>query len=318
MKILITGSAGFIGFHLAKRLLDEGHFVVGIDNFNNYYDIQLKEDRNKILEEYPDYKLYRVDIANITDLQKIFKENDFDRVCHLAAQAGVRYSITNPYVYGDSNLKGFVNIINLAKEKGVKNFVYASSSSVYGNGEKYPSSEEDYVDSPISLYAATKRANELIAHTYNHLYKLPVIGLRFFTVYGPWGRPDMAVYKFAEKISKGEEIPVYNYGKDLKRDFTYIDDIIDGVISAIRSDIENEIINLGKGNPDELSEMISLLEKYMGEKAKKNLLPMQLGDVMVTYADISKAESLLNYNPKISLDMGIKKFIGWFKKYYKV
>jgi UDP-glucuronate 4-epimerase len=236
----------------------------------------------------------------------------------LAAQAGVRYSITNPYVYGDSNLKGFVNIINLAKEKGVKNFVYASSSSVYGNGEKYPSSEEDYVDSPISLYAATKRANELIAHTYNHLYKLPVIGLRFFTVYGPWGRPDMAVYKFAEKISKGDEIPVYNYGKDLKRDFTYIDDIIDGVISAIRSDIENEIINLGKGNPDELSEMISLLEKYMGEKAKKNLLPMQLGDVMVTYADISKAKSLLNYNPKISLDMGIKKFIGWFKKYYKV
>jgi UDP-glucuronate 4-epimerase len=318
MKILITGSAGFIGFHLAKRLLDEGHFVVGIDNFNNYYDIQLKEDRNKILEEYPDYKLYRVDIANITDLQKVFKENDFDRVCHLAAQAGVRYSITNPYVYGDSNLKGFVNIINLAKEKGVKNFVYASSSSVYGNGEKYPSSEEDYVDSPISLYAATKRANELIAHTYNHLYKLPVIGLRFFTVYGPWGRPDMAVYKFAEKISKGDEIPVYNYGKDLKRDFTYIDDIIDGVISAIRSDIENEIINLGKGNPDELSEMISLLEKYMGEKAKKNLLPMQLGDVMVTYADISKAKSLLNYNPKISLDMGIKKFIGWFKKYYKV
>jgi UDP-glucuronate 4-epimerase len=202
MKILITGSAGFIGFHLAKRLLDEGHSVVGIDNFNNYYDIQLKEDRNKILEEYPDYKLYRVDIANITDLQKIFKENDLDRVCHLAAQAGVRYSITNPYVYGDSNLKGFVNIINLAKEKSVKNFVYASSSSVYGNGEKYPSSEKDYVDNPISLYAATKRANELIAYTYNHLYNLPVIGLRFFTVYGPWGRPDMAIYKFAEKILK--------------------------------------------------------------------------------------------------------------------
>jgi UDP-glucuronate 4-epimerase len=318
MKILITGSAGFIGFHLAKRLLDEGHFVVGIDNFNNYYDIQLKEDRNKILEEYPDYKLYRVDIANITDLQKIFKENDLDRVCHLAAQAGVRYSITNPYVYGDSNLKGFVNIINLAKEKSVKNFVYASSSSVYGNGEKYPSSEKDYVDNPISLYAATKRANELIAYTYNHLYNLPVIGLRFFTAYGPWGRPDMAIYKFAKKILQGEEIPVYNYGKGLKRDFTYIDDIIDGIVAAIQSDIKNEIINLGKGNPDELGEMISLLEKHMGGRAKKDLLPMQLGDVMVTYADISKAKSLLNYSPKISLDMGIKKFVEWFKKYYKV
>jgi UDP-glucuronate 4-epimerase len=202
VNILITGTAGFIGFHLAKKLLSEGHSVVGIDNFNDYYDVQLKENRNKILEKYPNYKLYRADITNITDLQKIFKENDFERVCHLAAQAGVRYSITNPYIYGDSNLKGFVNIINLAKEKGVKSFVYASSSSVYGNGEKYPSSEKDYVDSPISLYAATKRANELIAHTYNHLYNLPVIGLRFFTVYGPWGRPDMAIYKFAEKILK--------------------------------------------------------------------------------------------------------------------
>jgi UDP-glucuronate 4-epimerase len=318
VNILITGTAGFIGFHLAKKLLSEGHSVVGIDNFNDYYDVQLKENRNKILEKYPNYKLYRADITNITDLQKIFKENDFERVCHLAAQAGVRYSITNPYIYGDSNLKGFVNIINLAKEKGVKSFVYASSSSVYGNGEKYPSSEKDYVDSPISLYAATKRANELIAHTYNHLYNLPVIGLRFFTVYGPWGRPDMAIYKFAEKILKGEEIPVYNYGKDLKRDFTYIDDIIDGVVAAIQSNIKNEIINLGKGDPDELGEMISLIEKHMGEKVKKNLLPMQLGDVMVTYADISKAKRLLNYNPKISLDKGIEKFVKWFKEYYKV
>jgi UDP-glucuronate 4-epimerase len=318
MKILVTGTAGFIGFHLAKRLLSEGHSVIGVDNFNDYYDVQLKEDRNKILEKFSNFKLYRIDIANIIDLQKVFKENDFERVCHLAAQAGVRYSITNPYVYGDSNLKGFVNIINLSKEKGVKQFIYASSSSVYGNGEKYPSKEKELVDKPISLYAATKRANELIAHTYNHLFDLPVIGLRFFTVYGPWGRPDMAIYKFAKKIIDGETIPVYNYGKDLKRDFTFIDDIIKGIISVIDSDIKNEIINLGKGSPDELGKMISLIEEYIGKRAKKDLLPMQPGDVMVTYADISKAKRILKYKPKISLDKGIGKFVGWFKEYYEV
>ncbi|KUK77849.1 MAG: NAD-dependent epimerase/dehydratase [candidate division WS6 bacterium 34_10] len=318
MRILITGTAGFIGFHLAKRLLDEGNEVVGIDNFNDYYEVSLKEDRNKILEEYDNFKLYRLDISDLEDLKKVFEENEFDKVCNIAAQAGVRYSIENPYVYADANLVGFVNMINLTKENGIEQFVYASSSSVYGNGEKYPCSELDDVDHPISLYAASKRANELIAYTYNHLFGLRTIGLRFFTVYGPWGRPDMAIYKFAKKMMNDEEIPVFNYGKDLKRDFTYIDDIIDGVCLALESDYENEVFNLGKGSPDELGYMIDLIEKYMGIEAKKNLLPMQQGDVMITYSDTSKAKKMLGYSPKTTLDEGIEKFVEWFEGYYEL
>ena len=318
MNILVTGTAGFVGHTTAKVLLERGDTVIGVDNFNDYYDVSLKEDRNRELEKYPNFKLYRVDISNLEDLKKVFEENDIDRVCHLAAQAGVRYSIDNPYVYADSNMVGFVNMINLTKEKGVKHFIYASSSSVYGDTSKIPFVETEDVNSPISLYAASKRSNELIAYTYHHLFKLNTIGLRFFTVYGPWGRPDMAIFKFANQMVKGEEIPVFNYGKDMKRDFTYIDDIVDGVVRAIDCEYENEIFNLGKGSPDELGEMISLIEKHMGIKAKKKLLPMQPGDVLITYSNTNKAKKMLGYDPKITLDEGIEKFVEWYKKYYNV
>jgi len=316
MKILVTGSAGFIGSNVSKALLERGDEVVGFDNFNDYYDVSLKEYRNKELEGYESFKLYRANIEDKKELEKIFKKEKIDKVCHLAAQAGVRYSIENPYVYGTTNLAGFINIIHLSKEADIKHFVYASSSSVYGDNEKVPYSETDSVEQPISLYAATKRANELIAYTYHHLYDMKTIGLRFFTVYGPAGRPDMAYFKFANKMVKGEEIDVYNYGKELKRDFTYIDDIVDGVLKAIDCDYENEIFNLGKGSPDELGVFINLLEKHMEIKAKKNLLPMQQGDVMITYADTSKTERMLGYKPAITLDEGLERFVEWYKEYY--
>ncbi len=318
MNILVTGTAGFIGHTTAKVLLERGDTVIGIDNFNDYYDVSLKEDRNRELEKYPNFKLYRIDISNLKELKKVFKENDIDRVCHLAAQAGVRYSIDNPYVYADSNMVGFVNMINLTKDKGIKYFIYASSSSVYGDTSKIPFVETEDVSKPISLYAASKRSNELIAYTYHHLFKLNTIGLRFFTVYGPWGRPDMAIFKFADQMRKGEEIPVFNYGKDMKRDYTYIDDIVDGVVRAIDCEYENEIFNLGKGSPDELGYMIDTLEKYMGIKAKKKLLPMQKGDVLITYSNTSKAKKMLKYEPKVTLDEGIKKFVEWYKGYYNI
>jgi UDP-glucuronate 4-epimerase len=317
MKILVTGSAGFIGANVAKALLERGDEVIGVDNFNDYYDVSLKEYRNKELEGYDNFKLYRINIENKEELEKVFKENKIDKVCHLAAQAGVRYSIDNPYVYGTTNCAGFINVIHLSKEAGIKHFIYASSSSVYGDNEKVPYSEDDIVEQPVSLYAATKRANELMAYTYHHLYDMNTIGLRFFTVYGPAGRPDMAYFKFANKMSKGDAIDVYNYGKDLKRDFTYIDDIVDGVLRAIDCDYNYEIFNLGKGSPDELGEFINLLEKYLGIKAKKNLLPMQPGDVMITYADTTKTEKMLGYKPNITLDEGLKKFADWYREYYK-
>lgn len=318
MKILVTGSAGFVGANVSEALLKRGDEVVGIDNFNDYYDVSLKKYRNKELEKNEKFKLYRIDIENVEDLKKVFKENRIDKVCHLAAQAGVRYSIENPYIYGTTNCAGFINIIHLSKEAGIKHFVYASSSSVYGDNEKVPYSEEDIVEQPVSLYAATKRANELFAYTYHHLYDMNTIGLRFFTVYGPAGRPDMAYFKFADKMRKGEEIEVYNYGKDLKRDFTYIDDIADGVLRAIDCNYQCEIFNLGKGSPDDLGEFISLLEKHMGIEAKKKLLPMQKGDVMITYADTTKTEKMLGYKPGITLDEGLKKFAEWYKEYYKI
>jgi UDP-glucuronate 4-epimerase len=316
MKILVTGTAGFIGFSLAKVLLQRGDEVVGIDNFNDYYDVSLKEDRNKVLEEYDNYKMYRLNISNLKDLEKVFKENKFDKVCHLAAQAGVRYSIDNPYVYIDSNVVGFVNMINLTKDNGIKDFIFASSSSVYGNTKEVPFSEDADVNEPISLYAASKRSNELMAYTYHHLFGLRTIGLRFFTVYGPWGRPDMAIFKFVRNITEGKEIDVYNYGKDLKRDFTYIDDIVDGIIKALDSGYENEIFNLGKGSPDELGEMIQIIEDELGVKAKKKLLPMQKGDVMITYCDVSKSKKMLGYTPTTDLKEGIKEFVKWYRGYY--
>jgi UDP-glucuronate 4-epimerase len=318
MKILVTGSAGFVGSNVAEALLKRGDEVVGIDNFNDYYHPSLKEYRNGELEKNSNYRVYRIDIENVEDLKKVFEENKIDKVCHLAAQAGVRYSIDNPYVYGTTNCSGFINVIHLAKESGIKHFVYASSSSVYGDNEKVPYSEDDIVEQPVSLYAATKRANELFAYTYHHLYEMNTIGLRFFTVYGPAGRPDMAYFKFADKMVKGEEIEVYNYGKDLKRDFTYIDDIVDGVLRALDCEYGYEIFNLGKGFPDDLGEFISLLEKHMGVKAKKKLLPMQPGDVMITYADTTKTEKMLGYKPSVNLDEGLKKFAQWYMMYYKV
>ncbi len=318
MRILVTGSAGFIGSNVSKALLMRGDEVVGIDNFNDYYDVSLKEYRNKELEKYDSFKLYRINIESVEDLKKVFSENKIDKVCHLAAQANVRYSIDNPYVYGTTNCAGFINIIHLSKDAGIKHFVYASSSSVYGDNKKVPYSEEDIVEQPISLYAATKRANELIAYTCHHLYNMNTIGLRFFTVYGPAGRPDMAYFKFADKMAKGETIDVYNYGKDMKRDFTYIDDIVDGVIRALDCDYKYEIFNLGKGSPDDFGDFISILEKHMGIKAKKNLLPMQPGDVMITYADTTKTEKMLGYKPSITLDEGLKKFADWYREYYRI
>ena len=313
--ILVTGSAGFIGFHTAWRLLKAGNKVIGLDNFNDYYDPSLKEDRNKLLEKESDYKLYRGDLADLNLIKQVFAENKIDKVCHLAAQAGVRYSLTNPHTYIQSNLVGFTNLIDEAKNAGVMDFIYASSSSVYGSNKKIPFSVEDRVDSPISLYAATKKANELIAYTYHHLYKMNCTGLRFFTVYGPWGRPDMAAYKFANRLTRGEAIEVYNHGK-MKRDFTYIDDIVDGIVASLEKAYPYEIFNLGNNQPVELSYFIDCIEKELKIKAKKEMLPMQPGDVPTTFADIDHSREKLGYEPKTSIEEGIKNFIKWYREYY--
>ncbi|MEI7603789.1 MAG: NAD-dependent epimerase/dehydratase family protein [bacterium] len=315
MNILVTGSAGFIGFYVSKILLERGNNVIGVDNFYPYYDVTLKETRNAILEKYSNYKLYKIDISDLDSLREVFEENSIDRVCNLAAQAGVRFSLENPYIYGKSNLEGFINIINLTHEFNIKNFIYASSSSVYGNNTKYPYSESDTVNHPVSLYAATKAANELIAYSYNQTFKLKTIGLRFFTVYGPMGRPDMAYYKFTQKILSGQQIEVYNNG-DMKRDFTYVDDIANGVVKAIDCDYDCEIFNLGNNKPENLGYMIELLEKYIGIEAVKVYLPMQKGDVLETYADVEKAENMLGYKPTTNLDEGLRKFIEWYTGYY--
>jgi len=313
MKVLVTGSAGFIGFHTSKALLERGDQVVGVDNFNKYYNKKLKEDRNKILEEYNNFSLYRGDIKNLNFVKKVFKE-DIDKVCHLAAQAGVRYSLENPHVYIQSNVVGFTNLIEQAKENNVDNFVYASSSSIYGNNDKVPFSEKDRVDQPISLYAASKKADELIAHTYNHLYNLNCIGLRYFTVIGPWSRPDMALYKFTKLIDKEKEIDVYNYGK-MKRDFTYIDDIVDGTLSALDKSFSYEIFNLGNNKPIKLGKFINYIEEGLGKKAKKNMVDKPKGDMEVTYAKIKKAKEKLNYSPDTDVKTAVNKFIKWYKNY---
>ena len=324
----MTGSAGFIGFHTAKKLLEDGHQVIGLDNFNSYYDPRLKEARNRILEGFvtdkkstndlrptTNFKLYRGNLEDLKLIKRIFKENKIDKVCHLAAQAGVRYSLENPHAYISSNLVGFTNIIEETKNAGIKTFVYASSSSVYGNNKKIPFSVDDPVDHPVSLYAATKKANELIAYTYHHLYGLHCTGLRFFTVYGPWGRPDMAPYKFADLISKDKEIEVYNFGK-MKRDFTYIDDIVDGIISALQKTYPFEVFNLGNNKPVELEYFISCFEKEFGKKARKKYLPLQPGDVLETFADIEHSNKKLGYAPKTSIEDGIHELVDWFKEHY--
>lgn len=312
---LITGSAGFIGFHVAKHFLESGAKVIGVDDFNEYYDITLKESRNAILEKYDNFTLYKGNISNVDFVKKVFSENSIDIVCHLAAQAGVRYSIKNPYTYIDSNIVGFTNVINEAKNVGVKNFIYASSSSVYGNQDTAPFSEDFVTDRPLSLYASTKKANEVIAHSYHHLFGMNCTGLRFFTVYGPWGRPDMALFSFTKAILENEPIPVFNNG-DMYRDFTYIDDIVSGVVSACEKCYPFELFNLGNHTPVKLSYMIEVLEKEIGKEAKKDLLPLQPGDVISTYADISRSKELLEWTPQTSIEEGIKKFVEWYNQYF--
>ena len=334
--ILVTGIAGFIGFHLSKKLLDLGHRVIGIDNINDYYDTNLKYNRlnelgiskeeSRVFGKLTKSKLYnekllffRVDLINMNDLQNIFKNHKFDMICHLAAQAGVRYSISNPESYISSNIIGFFNILELTKEFNIKKLVYASSSSVYGNTQNIPFNEADKVDNPVSLYADTKKSNELFAHVYSNLHGIKTIGLRFFTVYGPWGRPDMAPMLFAKAINSNKPINVFNNG-DLKRDFTYIDDIVAGVIQTLlhksKSDDLYNIYNVGNSKPVNLMNFISILEKKIGVNAEKIMQPMQPGDVSVTYADTSKLENDFAYKPKIDLEEGIGNFINWFNKYY--
>jgi UDP-glucuronate 4-epimerase len=345
MKILITGTAGFIGFHLAEWLLKEGHSVVGVDQVNSYYDINLKKDRlafsginwNNELEDgvrsskYENYIFYKASLEDKTKINSIFEEEQPDAVCNLAAQAGVRYSIENPDAYIQSNIIGFQNIIEACRTYKVDNLSYASSSSVYGGNEDLPFSTEDRVDFPISLYAATKKSNELVAHTYSHLFGIRTTGLRFFTVYGPWGRPDMALFLFAEAIRKGEPINVFNHGNML-RDFTYVDDIVTGVVNVILNPAQApeakskanptkapyKIYNIGNNNPVKLMDFIQAIEDAFGGKFKMNMMELQPGDVPSTFANVDDLVRDFNYKPNISIKTGIEKFISWYKEYYKV
>ncbi len=313
--IMVTGAAGFIGFHLSKTLLDMGESVIGVDNLNNYYDVSLKRSRLDILKSLKNFVFYKEEIQNFKALEKIFKQHRVDLICNLAAQAGVRYSLIDPFSYQKSNLEGFLNLLELARKYGITNFVYASSSSVYGTNKKIPFSVEDRVDTPISLYGATKRANELIAHAYSHIYQIPCTGLRYFTVYGPWGRPDMALFIFTDAILKKRPINVFNHGR-MRRDFTYIDDIVDGTIAALERPAPYEIFNLGNSNSVGLLEFISTLEEELGQEAEKKLMPMQPGDVADTAADITKSRKLLGFNPKTPVREGIRKFVAWYRDYY--
>ena len=313
-RYLVTGAAGFIGFHVASALLKRGDRVSGLDDLNAYYDVRLKKARLERLGAFPEFSFHRADIADAEALDRVFREWPFDAVCHLAAQVGVRYSLTNPIVYGSSNLMGFLRVLEQCRHRGTGNLVYASSSSVYGANEKVPFSENDRVDRPVSLYAATKVADELMAHTYSHLYGIPCTGLRFFTVYGPWGRPDMALYTFAEKILAGKPIDVYNHGK-MERDFTYIDDIVTGVLAAIDRPLGFEVINLGNSRTVSLERFIEVLERALGAKATRNYLPLQPGDVPRTFADVSRAKRLLGWEPTTSIEEGVPRFVDWYRWY---
>ncbi len=333
-KILVTGSAGFIGAALVKRLLERGDLVVGVDNHNDYYDPSLKEARLALFEDHPNYLHVRMDISERVKLAELFEHHKPEYVVNLAAQAGVRYSIENPSAYIDSNIVGFANILEACRHHQIKHLVYASSSSVYGGNTKMPFSTHDGVNHPLSLYAATKKSNELMAHTYSHLYGLPTTGLRFFTVYGPWGRPDMALFKFTKAILSGEPIKVYNYGKH-KRDFTYIDDIVEGLVRVIDRPASSDlnwsglspdpatsaapwkIYNIGNSNPVELEAYISAIEKASGVKAIKELLPMQAGDVMDTFADVEDLVSEFDYKPSVNVDVGVGNFVNWYTTYFK-
>ena len=314
-RILVTGCAGFIGMHLCKSLLDDGYNVLGIDNLNEYYDPRLKKDRLKILENYDLFSFLKIDIIDLNKLSNTFRDFNPSKVVNLAAQAGVRYSILNPHAYIDTNIAGFMNVLECCRKNNVSGLIYASSSSVYGGNEKTPFSESDNVDNPISIYAATKKANELMANTYNKLYNLKSTGLRFFTVYGPWGRPDMAISIFTKKILNNKPIQIFNFGK-MHRDFTYIDDIVDGIISALKNNFSLKIFNLGNSKSENLLDVVSLIEKELDKKAIIELAPMQMGDVENTFADIEKAKDDLGFEPKIGVDTGIPNFVNWFKKYY--
>ncbi|MFE4242172.1 NAD-dependent epimerase [Peribacillus butanolivorans] len=333
MKILVTGAAGFIGFHLTKRLLAQDINVIGVDNMNGYYDVLLKNDRLKILEKNPNFEFYKMDISNKEKLNQIFKDRTIQIVINLAAQAGVRYSIDNPDSYVNSNLVGFVNILEACRQYNVEHLIYASSSSVYGANTNIPFSTKDSVDHPVSLYAATKKSNELMAHTYSHLFNIPTTGLRFFTVYGPWGRPDMAYYSFTRNIMEENTIRVFNNG-DMRRDFTYIDDIVEGIIRLLDNPpIYNEtwdranpdpsssyapykIYNIGNNNPIKLMDFINTLENLIGKKARIEFLPMQPGDVKETYADISDLQADVGFYPATTVEEGLTQFVNWYNKYY--
>ena len=322
MKVLVTGAAGFIGMHVARRLLARGDDVVGVDNLNDYYDPRLKEARLAQLAPMPGFRFLKIDIADRAGMDQLFATERFDRVVHLAAQAGVRYSLRNPQAYVDSNLAGFVNVLEGCRHHGVQHLVYASSSSVYGGNVKMPFAETDPVDHPVSLYAATKKANELMAHAYSHLYGLPATGLRFFTVYGPWGRPDMAYYLFTQAILEGRSIDVFNHGQ-MKRDFTYIDDIVEGVVRVLDRSAEpcpgtsvpHRVFNIGNHDPVPLLEFIACIEASLGKTANKRMLPMQDGDVPATYADVSALQEWVGFQPATSLARGIGHFVAWLQEY---
>lgn len=334
-KILITGSVGFIGLHLSSLLLNKGYEVIGIDNMNDYYETKLKEDRLLKLKQYDNFIFHKIDLKDKEAIDNLFKVYKFDYVINLAAQAGVRYSLTNPYAYVDSNLIGFVNILEACRNNPVKHLLYASSSSVYGGNKVAPFSTNHNVDHPVSLYAATKKSNELMAHTYSHLYRIPTTGLRFFTVYGPWGRPDMAYFSFTKAILEGKPINVFNHGK-MERDFTYIDDIVEGIYKLIplapeanpswdetTDDISSsfapyKIYNIGNNHPVPLERFISVLEDKLGKKAIKNYMEMQPGDVLRTYADVSDLERDIDFKPSTSIEEGLEKFVQWYKDYYKI
>ncbi len=332
-RILVTGAAGFVGFHLVQRLLERGNEVIGLDNMNDYYDVRLKEDRLQILEPLPGFRFVRASLADRPFMESLFVEECFDMVVNLAAQAGVRYSLENPHAYIDSNIVGFMNILEGCRHNSVKHLVYASSSSVYGANTRVPFSEHHPAAHPVSLYAATKKSNELMAHTYAHLYSLPVTGLRFFTVYGPWGRPDMAYFSFTKAILEGHPIDVFNHGR-MQRDFTYIDDIIEGVVRVLShipvpdhswnagvpdpatSAAPYRVYNIGNNNPVELGRFIEVLEEGLGKKAKMNYLDMQPGDVIATSADVTDLADAVGFRPATSIEEGIALFVDWYREYY--
>lgn len=323
MATLVTGAAGFIGFHVSKRLLEEGDRVVGLDNLNDYYDVSLKQARLRELKKYENFTFVHLDMGDREGMSKLFAEQNLEIVINLAAQAGVRYSLENPHAYVDSNLVGFMNLLEGCRYGKVKHLVFASSSSVYGANQKIPFSVEDNVDNPLSIYAATKKANELMAHTYSHLYDLPATGLRFFTVYGPWGRPDMALFLFTKAILEERAIDVFNHGK-MQRDFTYVDDVVEGVVRVSQkipdadklSGAKYKIYNIGNNKPVELMYMIQTLEKCLGKTAAKNMMPMQLGDVPRTYADVDELMRDVGFKPDTPIEEGIQKFVDWYQDYY--